>query len=171
MANMGKFYQGPVLPASLEGGAPVSATTIDSANVVNQLGERLIYKGEEYVFVHNAGATDASVGMAMVMTALSGYSLTISSLSASDFPMCVVKHATIVAGGFGWGIVRGITSLRSESTMPTGAWATLGDDGISKTYVISANTDTVKGAAFAKILSSGTGSGASLPLAYVRCFG
>lgn len=171
MSDMGKFFNGPVLRADPAGGAPVSATTIDSAAVIHMLGERVIFKGEEYVYVYNAGATDANVGLAMVMSGLSGYSLTISSISGQDVPMCVVKHATILASGFGWGLVRGITPIQTASTMATGAIAYLSDQGTFATFAVSANTDTLKGFPWAKILSSGTGSAASMPLAYVRCFG
>lgn len=171
MANMGKFSQGPILPAALEGGAPVSAATIDSANVVHMLGERMVYKGEEYVFVHNAGASDATPGLAMVMSGLSGYSLTISSISGAHLPICVVKHATIVAGGFGWGLVRGISQIQTASTMATGAFGYLSEAGTFATFSVSANTDTLKGFPCVQILSTGTGSTASMPLAFVRCFG
>lgn len=162
---------GPVLFGSIDGATPLSHVTADSAKKIALLGERVTYGAEEYVYVYNNGATDAAVGMAMVMSSLSGYSLTISSLSGYDFPMCVVKHAAIPAGNYGWGLVRGITQVRTESTMSTGAWLTLGDDGVFKTFIGSSNTDTIQGAAVGKILSSGTGSAASLPKAYVKCFG
>ena len=173
MANLGTFGSvGPIQFGGIDANAPVSHVTIDSVAKQVALGTRVTYKGEEYVYVHNAAATDASVGRAMVMSSLSGYSLTVSSLSGYDQPFCVVKHASIPAGGFGWGMTRGITQVAVESTVATGVWLTLGDDGAFKTFIGSSNTDTIQGAAVAKVLSSGTGiSTTGLPLAYVKCFG
>lgn len=163
---------GPVLFGGVDGAHPVSHTTLDSAYKQHVLGTRVTHQGEDYVYIHNASATDASVGRALVMSSLSGYSLTPSSLSGYDQPFCVVKHATIVAGGFGWGLVRGITNVAVESTVATGVWLTLGDDGAFKTFIGSSNTDTIQGAAVAKVLSSGTGvSTTGLPKAYVKCIG
>ena len=169
MPDLGNFSSvGPVLFGSIDSGLPISHSTIDSAQKVAELGARVIHKGEEYVYVHNASTQDVSVGHAMVMSSLSGYSLTISSVTGVDEPMCVVKHATIVAGGFGWGLVRGVTQLALASTMATGIRATLGTDGVFSTFVLS--TSAVP--PMAKILSSGTGiSTTGMALAYVKCIG
>lgn len=169
MSSLGSFQSvGPVQFGSIEGGHPISHSTLDSAAKVAQVGDRVVYQGEEYVYVHNASAQDASVGYGMVMSSLSGYSLTISSVTGVHAPICVVKHATIVAGGFGWGLVRGISKVALASTMATGVMAVLGTDGVFSTWVVSTGAHSPQ----AQILSSGTGvSTTGLGLAYVKCWG
>lgn len=169
MSDLGTFQSaGPVQFGSIEGGAPISHVTADSAKKVAELGARVVYKGEEYVYVHNACAQDASVGYGMVMSALSGYSLTISSVTGVNVPICVVKHATITAGGFGWGLTRGLAPLALASTMATGVMAVLGTDGVFSTWVVSTGAHSPQ----AQILSSGTGiSTTGLGMGYVKCWG
>ncbi len=135
------------------------------------MGDRVVSDGEEYVFVHNAGASTAAIGNFMVMSSLSGYSLTISSISGAHLPICVVKHSAIPAGGFGWALVRGISRILSEATMATGALLGVGTDGAACAFPISANTDVTKNIPWGTVLSSGTGTASSYPLAYVRCYG
>lgn len=174
MAIGAGYGVGPVLFGGIDGASPLSFVTSDSAAIRadgHAVGDRVDHAGEEYLLVHNAGASIAAQGNFMVLSSLSGFSLTISSLSAQHMPICVVKHADIPAGGYGWGLVRGISQVLCESTMPTGAFLTPGQDGVFKTYATSANTDTVKGYNVGQVLSSGSGSTASMPKAYVRCWG
>lgn len=152
------------------GAASVSFTTVDSAGNVAKLGERRIVAGEEYVYVQNACAQDASVGYALVQSGPTyvGYALTISSLTGVHDAVCVVKHNTIVAGGYGWGLVRGQTPLALASTMATGVRVTLGDNGVFSTYVVSTGATPPQG----MILSSGTGiSTTGLGVGYIKCVG
>lgn len=174
MADLGRFSSvDPVLFNGVDGASPISHATVDSAYRVAELGARVTIKGEEYVYIHNAAATDASIGRGMVMSSLSGYSLTVSSVAANyDVPWCVVKHVSIPAGGFGWGLVRGLSPIAVDTTAATGAYAKLGDDGIFSAFVGSATANAIMGLPLVKILSSGTGiSTTGLAMGYVRCFG
>lgn len=174
MAISAGYGVGPILFGGVDGATPLSFVTTDSAAIRakgHTVGDRVDFAGEEYVLVHNAGASIAAKGNFMVLSSLSGYSLTISSLSAQHMPICVVKHEDIPAGGFGWGLVRGFSQVLCESTMSTGNFLTAGQDGVFKTYATSANTDTVKGYNVGQVVSSGSGSTASMPKAYVRCWG
>lgn len=174
MSDLGKFTSvGPVQFSGIDGATPISHVTVDSAYKQAELGARVTVKGEDYVYIHNAGASDASIGRGMVMSALSGYSLTVSSVAASyDVPWCVVKHNSIPAGGFGWGLVRGLTPLAVDTTAATGTYVKLGDDGIFSAYVGSAQTGVLIGRPDGKIVSTGTGiSTTGLAMGYVHCYG
>jgi hypothetical protein len=131
-----------------------------------ELGARVIYKGEEYVYVHNAMASAATAGIALVLSSLSGYSLTRSSTAASDLPMCFVKHADIPAGGYGWAMTRGLVQAWFSSTMVTGVLVVIGADGVVQTATTGTSFDP---GILGKTLSSATANGQGL--IYARCYG
>lgn len=162
MSDLGNFYDGD--PILRKGISFVTANSV--AEHRPEVGTRVIYKGEEYVFVHNAMAsTELAQGEFAVMSSLSGYSLTKSSVQAADMPIGSVKHVTFPSGGYGWLLVRGINEVaKVESTLATGQLATIGDDGQLATY----NAGTFPtGPLVAKVLSSGS----SAAKVYHRCFG
>ena len=173
MSDLGKFSSvGPVGFGSLDGARFVSHVTADSLKKTAQLGARVIYKGEEYVYVYNNGGSDASIGRVMILSLLSGYSLTVSSVSGNGIPMGVVKHNSIPAGNYGWLLVRGISPVAMESTLATGILIAMGSDGGVLTYPTSANTDTLKYQLLGTVISSGTGiSTTGLGQAYIKCWG
>ncbi len=166
-ADMGSFVgASPLLPVLPGGGSAVSFVTVDSAAQPFTLGQRLVYGGEEYVWIHNAMSSAATAGIGMVLSALSGYSLTRSSTAASDIPMCFVKHVDIPAAGYGWGLVRGIVQAHFSSTMVTGIPVVIGADGVVQTATTNTSFDC---GLLGKTLSSATANGQGL--CYVKCFG
>lgn len=167
MSNMGNFGSvGPVTFKGTDAGAPVSFVTTDSAALAHELGARVIYKGEEYVLVHNVQANTAlAVGDLCIASSLSGYSLTNATVLNQDMPLVGVKHAAIPSGGFGWGIVRGVMeSLKIENTAVTGVLLSVGSGGVAISYLVGSFPT---GPLIGKILSSGTGT----CKAYVRLYG
>lgn len=167
MSNLGTFSSvGPVQFGSIDGGAPISHVTSDSAAKKAEVGDRVIYKGEEYVYIHNVMASTAmAVGELGVCSTLSGYSLTNATVLAADLPMTVVKHAAIPSAGFGWGLVRGIAeALKIENTAATGVLLGVGSGGVAISYVVGS---FATGPLIGQVMSSGTGT----CKAYVRLFG
>jgi hypothetical protein len=123
MSDLGTFSSvGPVQFGSIDGGAPISHVTSDSAAMKAVVGDRVTYKGEDYVYVHNVMANTAmAVGELGVVSALSGYSLTNATTLGADMPLIVVKHAAIPSAGFGWGLVRGGVAISFlGGSFPTG---------------------------------------------------
>lgn len=167
MSDLGNFSSvGPVQFGSIDSGAPISHVTSDSLAMKAELGARVIYKGEEYVYVHNVMPNTAmAVGELGVISALSGYSLTNATTLAHDMPLVAVKHAAIPSAGFGWGLVRGIAeALKIENTAATGVLLGVGSGGVAISYLVGSFPT---GACIGKVLSSGTGT----CKAYVRLFG
>lgn len=167
MSDLGNFSSvGPIQFGSIDGGHPISHVTSDSAAAKAELGARVIHKGEEYVYIHNAQASTAlAVGELCVVTALSGYSLTNATILAADMPLCAIKHAAIPSAGYGWGLVRGIAeALKVENTAGTGVLLGVGSGGVA---ISALGGSFPTGPVIAKVLSSGTGT----VKAYVRLFG
>lgn len=164
MSDLGDF-QG-VDPIAFESVSAVTATP----NV--DIGTRRIVNGEEYVYFYNATGSAATQGVAMIMSGLSGYSLTRSSTAAADFAVCFVKHADVPAGSYAWGLVRGLVSVQAANTLAAGVNITLADDGEVQTLV---GGSFPTGICVGKMLSATVGTSASgsdgKGLAFVRCWG
>jgi hypothetical protein len=166
-ANMGSFVAvSPLLPVPPGGGSPMSFVTADSAAAPWPLGQRAIYGGEEYVWVHNAMSSAATAGIALCLSGLSGYSLTRSSVVADAIPICFVKHVDIPAGGYGWGLVQGVVQAHFSSTMVTGINVGIGTDGVVDTHL---KGSFPTGVLVGRTLSSATANGQGL--CYVKCYG
>jgi hypothetical protein len=160
------------LPVEMESVSNVTAT-----NSVN-LGETRVFRGEEYLYVYNAGTGSIAVGQFAVLSANSGYSVTVSSITSFDYPMGFAKHAAIPAGSYGWLITRGFTSVNFASNtggalsdlLYPGAFgnvASLGKVTASLTCSIVYQPIGYLVSAAATIGTATQTSG----LAYVRCYG
>jgi hypothetical protein len=130
------------------------------------LGNRRYFNGEEYVYAYNNTGSAATQGAFMVASGLSGFSFTRSSTAAADFPMCAVKHATVPAANYFWGLVRGSLYILSAATLPKGTVIGIGADGVAQTHLAGSFPT---GVAIGKMLENASGSTASL--AHVRLFG
>ncbi len=84
---------------------------------------------ERYVFVYNNGTTQISVGNGAVCTATSNYSVTVSSITHTDYPIGVCKHATLTTGTYGWLMTNGFTQAVALSALVAGDAVCLGADG------------------------------------------
>lgn len=86
---------------------------------------------EKYVFVYNNGTTQISVGEGAIVSAVTGYSVTVSSLTHVDTPVGVVKHATLTTGTYGWLLQRGFGPFKTAADVSaaTGQPLCLGADG------------------------------------------
>lgn len=154
------------LPAQVEAVSAVTAT-----NTVNP-GETRFQNGEEYIYVYNAGVQQISVGQFAVLSANSGFSVTVSSVTGYDLPIGFVKHATLTTGTYGWLLTRGFTKaqLGANNSATTSDVIFPGAGGLVGTLGQAASS--VTGLIYQPIgyVVSGAASGSSA-LAYVRCYG
>lgn len=154
---------------------PISLVVSVASKAKAALGERIVYGGEEYVFAHNAGNSEAGPGYGVVLSAVSGASFTVSSTTMVDPPYGVVKHATFPTGGYGWLLTRGYVNV--ENGMASTALAAadnicLGADG---GWVKAVQSGATAGVLTQPVLPYGkmmaaTGSAGSAT-AYVKCWG
>lgn len=92
-----------------------------------ELGQECMEAGRRYVFIYNAGNSQALAGYGMVLqSAATNYSCTISSVTSNDLLVGVVRHATITTGAYGWIVTKGITPVQ----MKAGASASAGARGL-----------------------------------------
>lgn len=69
-----------------------------------------------YQLLYNAAnsAINPTYGAVMTLTSTSGYSVTVSSVSATNVGMGIVKHATVTTGTYGWFLKRGVTNFEND---------------------------------------------------------
>jgi hypothetical protein len=108
-----------------------SYVTADS-NAYNrpELGAILRNGDEEYIFCHNVGP-DIAPSYGAIMSAVTGYSLTLTSISGADQLVGIVKHATVPSGGYGWFLRRGFcqVEMSASDSATTGGILFLGVNG------------------------------------------
>lgn len=165
-------FKSHALPVEIE-----SVSNVTLTNSVN-LGEVRFIAGEEYIYAYNAGPQQISQGQFAVLSAASGFSVTVSSVTNYDFPIGVVKHATFVTAGYGWLLTRGFSpvalvannSATTADVIYPGALGLFGVLGQAASSITGTNLQPIG------YIVSGAASGASggivtAPVAYVRCYG
>jgi len=122
--------------------------------------------GDEcYVYVYNAGNSEIPPSYGAVCSAVSGYSVTISSTTSVDLCMGVVKHTTLTTGTYGWLMVRGFAQveLGANNSAAAGQLLALAGDG---TFALKSLSTGYATPALGKTMEAIT-SGAS-GTAYIR---
>ena len=124
-------------------------------------GYRVSVGDEDYVFVYNAGNSQISPTYGCVMSAVSGYSVTVSSITSVDFLAGVVVHATLTTGDYGWICTRGFVTVEMEAdnSAAAGQLLALAADG---EFALKSNSTgyptPAVGKAMAAIASAGSGT-------------
>lgn len=155
---------------------PESVSNVTNTNSVN-LGEVRFKDGEEYIYVYNAGAQQILPGQFGVLSANSGYSVTVSSITMYDYPIGFVKHTTITTGAYGWLLTRGFVQAKFASNTGAAINDLLMPASQGFVAAIAAQVSFVCGQAVTPlgyIVSAAATIGASTQtagLAYVRCYG
>lgn len=97
-----------------------------------ELGAEVLVGTDAYVYVYNAGNSQISKGKGVTVSAVSGYSVSVSSVSG-DLLIGVCKHSTIATGYYGWvvkrGFVDGVTNAMASTAIVAGDVVQLGVDG------------------------------------------
>jgi hypothetical protein len=91
-----------------------SVSNVTATNSV-EVGTRRRVGDEEYVYCYNAGNSQISPTYGAVMSAVSGYSVTVSSITSVDLLAGVCKHATLTTGTYGWLVVKGFCQVEMEA--------------------------------------------------------
>lgn len=91
-----------------------SVSAVTATNSVEVGRERRV-GDEHYVYVYNAGNSQIPPSYGAVMSAVTGYSVTISSTTSVDFLAGVVKHSTLTTGTYGWLMTKGFSAVEMEA--------------------------------------------------------
>jgi len=70
---------------------------------------------EKYVFVYNAGNSQIPPTYGATVSAVTGYSVTLSSITSVDFLIGICKHATLTTATYGWLMTRGFATVEMEA--------------------------------------------------------
>ncbi len=144
-------------------------TTATLGNNDPELGTRCWYQGSEYMFVYNGGATQISVHLGATASALSGYTVTVSTVTQVDALAGVCVHNTIAAAGYGWLLTRGFTTIAmgANNSAAAGELLALGTDG-TFARLVSANTDIARSPTVGKVMTALASAGSGT--AYIKAF-
>lgn len=89
------------------------------------VGDVAVYGNEKYRFVYNVGSSTANVGDGVIVSAVSGYSVTVSSVTGVDLLVGVVKHAAIATGYYGYVVTNGFSQVNMGADLSAAAGALL----------------------------------------------
>lgn len=158
----------------LSQGLPVEFESVSNVTATNSVnpGETRFVNGEEYIYCYNAGVQQISVGNYAVLSANSGYSVTVSSVTGYDLPIGFCKHTTLTTGAYGWLLSRGFTKVQMVANQSSTTSDVLYPGGQGLAAVLGQNTSMQTAFAYQPIgyVVSGAAS-ASSAQAYVRCYG
>mgnify|MGYP001586052162 CR=1 FL=1 len=112
-------------------GVGVSGSTATLGINDPELGTRAVVDENEYLFVYNAGNSQIGPGYACTISAVTGYSVTVSSITATDMPLGVRLHSTLLTAYYGWVATKGIgaVNMSANESCVTGQILVLGVDG------------------------------------------
>ena len=145
-----------------EGVSAVTATKTAGLN----LGTVRFEGGRKYQYVYNAGTTQISTGDGAIITATTGFSVTVSSVTSVTPCFGVCREATITTGTYGWLVKEGYCNVNAAAadSMAVGDNLVLGTDGVHQAvtgatgYMTNRHGYCVQGTA-----TAGTG------YAYISC--
>ena len=154
---------GPVL---FEGVSGVTATPGPNDG---ELGFRRWKNGKEYLRVYNDCNSTIPPGYGVVLqSGVSGYSITLSSVTSADLICGVSQSTSMPTGNYGWVVTKGITAIEMGATSASVAAGALCELGANGLFVTVSNTTGNKAPsvvkALAAIVSNASGS------AYVSVF-
>lgn len=137
-------------------GVGISGTTTSLGANDPEVGTTTRVGDEEYVFVYNAGNSQISPTYGAVLSAVTGYSVTISSV-AGDLLAGVCKNATIATGEYGWLVTKGfaVVEMNADYSAAAGNIMALAADG---EFDIKSGAVPSLGKAMEAIASAGSGS-------------
>lgn len=119
----------------------------------------VVHVGDErYVYCYNAGNSQISVGNCATVSAVTGYSVTVSTTTMIDHVVGVVKHATLTTGTYGWLLTHGFGSAKftANSGCAAGQLLTVGADGC---FAVKSISTDAPGAVFGKAMEATASAG------------
>jgi hypothetical protein len=154
-------------PYGIGPAAPEPVSTVTATNSV-ALGTIRYEGGSLYQYVYNAGGEVIYKGYACILSATTGYSVTVSSLTD---PWCrpfgVCAHTTSTTGTYFWALRRGYATLiASAKAITAGVAVFVGTNGTFMPNSAVTLTSGMKGCCG---LALGTTAAAGSFAAYVNC--
>lgn len=112
----------------------VSATTLTPGSKDPEVGTRVNYGGNQYVYAYNAGNSEAYPGIVGVpISGATTYSFTISSTAGLDIPVGVVRNATFATGAYGYLLVKGFGPAYTSAAIAAGTALQVAANGLLTT--------------------------------------
>lgn len=141
----------------------VSVSFVTNSLGVNdpKVGDTARSGDESYLWVYNAGNSVLTVGDGVIVSAVSGYSVTLSSLTGVHACVGVVRHTTIPTAYYGYVVTRGFTQINmgANNSAAAGDLILLGTDGkFGPKSISTGNPAPACGHAMAAIASGASGS-------------
>jgi hypothetical protein len=148
---------------SVYGISPVLFETVSHVTATNSVEVGTLRReGDEiYRYVYNAGNSQISPGYGCTLSAVTGYSVTVSSITSVDAFVGLVKHATLTTGTYGWTLVHGFgqVQMEADNSAAAGQLLTVAADG---EFAMKSNSTgypaPVVGKAMAAIASGASGT-------------
>lgn len=106
-----------------------------------QVGTQRQVGEDTYVYCYNAGNSDLPPTHLCIVSAVTGYSVTVSSVS-NDVSFGHCKHTTLTTGTYGWILRRGFAQIEmnaDQSTVIGGFMATSGDGTYTRGNLTNGN--------------------------------
>ena len=131
------------------------------------IGGTTVWKGDSYTYVFNGGNSEIPPGFGVIITATSGYTVTVSSLSGITPCFGVVRHATISTGDYGFVQTNGFCPLEADAdtALSAGDNVVLGDDGVHTRKTAAGNY-----LANAHGYMQDTAASGASAIAFINCF-
>ncbi len=136
-----------------------SVSNVTATNSVEVGSERKV-GDESYRYVYNAGNSQISPSYGVILSAVTGYSVTLSSTTSVDFLVGVVKHSTLTTGTYGWVMTQGFApvEMEADNSAAAGDLLVLAADGEFANKTISTGYPApVQAKAMAAIASGASG--------------
>ena len=151
------------------GFAGKSMTTTSLGANDPELGTTMRVGNKQYTFVYNAGGASAAVGRAVILSAVSGYSVTVSSVTGAGALFGVVENNTLTTGAYAWVVTGGFANVQmgADNSAAAGDLLCLGTDGnfaLRPSAVTNVHFPHVAGQAMEAMASGASG------VAFLKCF-
>lgn len=137
-------------------GTGLSGTTTSLGANDPEVGTEIREGDETYRFVYNAGNSEIPPSYGAVMSAVSGYSVTISSV-AGDLLAGVCRNATIATGAYGWLVTKGFTDVALAANYSAAAGGTLAMAADGE-FDVASGAVPIVGKAMAAVASGASGA-------------
>ena len=151
------FNAGPVIMESV---SAVTATPSIEVGTVYRKGD------EQYIYVYNAGNSQISPGFGATVSGVSGYSVTVSTVTSTDFVVGVCQHATLTTATYGWLLTTGFGQVSMGASDSAAAGGLLGV-AVDGAFCLQSSATGHTAPAFAKAMAA-IASGVS-GTAFIRC--
>jgi hypothetical protein len=140
-------------------GVGVSGVTATLGVNDPELGTRTVVDELEYIFVYNAGGEQVGVGQPVVMSGVTGYSVTVSAVSAVDHCIGIRQHSTMTTATYGWVATKGIGTVEmdADGSCVTGSLLMLGEEGLQEKTISTGFPTPAFGKAMESLASGASG--------------